>query len=703
MRPQLRIGFYFHYSLFLLTIIFLLNPSSSNAEVIKYGSIGNFGLPGIIDLPTGKALNEGDTIITQQVHRSLSRTGLSFQVTPKLGFSFLYGGLGPKSPNHPFDTGRLTHDRSFDAHITLINERKIIPSISIGLRDFIGTGKQSSEYIVGTKNFGSLNLTAGIGFGRLAERNSFENPFSNIRGKLKYRSADNFGLGGSIGKINWFHGNAAPFFAAVYKINPQLSFLTEYTSDKMTWESQYLDISSPWNIGLNYKLNDFINLSTQYLHGSTISITAKLIANPRSPPFGAGMELAPVPMRLKRKDTKKFISTDIAKIKNVLNYDEFKILRIKEDQKLIRIDLVNKKFRSVAQAVGRVSSTLQRFSKDEIEKALIVFHNDNLQLSSYLVDLNQVAYEQFGKEQFSKTEPSISEVKNFDIVSYSDRQSRFLWSIGPYIAHRLFNPDLPISAELGAEIEFDYHLNSKIRLDGSIRKSVVTNLTKNRRRSNSELPRVHSDWPLYDIAGQKGHIHNLTFSYSQNLSPNLYARSHFGLLEPFFAGVGGEILYKPPSSNFGFGIDVHRVQKRDYEMLLSLKDYHVTTGHLSLYYDAGGKFDLELNAGRYLAGDWGATTDLSRRFSNGWRVGAYATFTDVPFEKFGEGSFDKGIYIIIPFDWLTGKPDPSRRRFVIRPITRDGGAQLASARSLYRQVRYSKASEFYREKGRLWK
>ena len=50
-------------------------------------------------------------------------------------------------------------------------------------------------------------------------------------------------------------------------------------------------------------------------------------------------------------------------------------------------------------------------------------------------------------------------------------------------------------------------------------------LTDNRRRSNSVLPRVHSDWPLYDFAGQDGHIHELTLSYVKNLGPGLYGRT----------------------------------------------------------------------------------------------------------------------------------------------------------------------------------
>ena len=131
----------------------------------------------------------------------------------------------------------------------------------------------------------------------------------------------------------------------------------------------------------------------------------------------------------------------------------------------------------------------------------------------------------------------------------------------------------------------------------------MTNLTDNRRRSNSVLPRVHSDWPLYDFAGQNGHIHAFSLSFVKNLSPRLYGRVHAGLLEPFFAGVGGEILFKPAQSDFAVGLDIHRVKKRDYDMLFDLKDYETTFGHLSLYYDAGGMFDIELNAGRYLAGD----------------------------------------------------------------------------------------------------
>ena len=63
--------------------------------------------------------------------------------------------------------------------------------------------------------------------------------------------------------------------------------------------------------------------------------------------------------------------------------------------------------------------------------------------------------------------------------------------------------------EVGLEIQSGYQLSQGLKIAGSVRKSAITDLTQNKRRSNSVLPHVHSDWPLYDFAGQRGHIHKI--------------------------------------------------------------------------------------------------------------------------------------------------------------------------------------------------
>jgi len=87
---------------------------------------------------------------------------------------------------------------------------------------------------------------------------------------------------------------------------------------------------------------------------------------------------------------------------------------------------------------------------------------------------------------------------------------------------------------------------------------------------------------------------------------------------------------------------------------------------------------VAFHAGRYLAKDIGGTVEVRRTFDNGWMVGLWATLTDVPFEKFGEGSFDKGIYLRIPFDILSKGNTRASYNAAVRPILRDGGARLES-------------------------
>ena len=676
--------------------LFLPHTAAGDTQRV---TAGNFGLPGIIDLPTGLRFPDGELVVMQQLHKSLARSGISFQALPRVGVSFRYTGHGI---NGGEAYGRINHDRSFDAHISVLDERTYFPAISLGLRDFIGTGWYSSEYIVGTKSIGNLKLTTGLGFGRLAGRNSFSNPLGALSSRFDQRDGNAVGRGGTLGTINWFQGDASAFYGIQYDVSEKIRLSAEYTPDTMSLESSYLEVNSPWNFGASYQLNDYVNLSAQYLHGSQMSVTAHVNVNPSRPPLMGGKELAPVPMRLRGKDALPININDEAIIRKVLTADRFEIHYLNFDTDTVAIGISNTKFRSQAQAVGRIASTLQRFTADDIKIANISFFSQDLQLVSYRVDLEKVTNEQYSPVA---TDIETESIKAVDLkpLPVSNNKKPFNWGVGPYIAHRLFNPDLPLSMETGIEVASSLQLAPGLKISGAVRKSILTNLTDNNRRSNSVLPRVHSDWPLYDFAGQSGHIHELTLSYVKNLAPGLYGRAHAGLLEPFFAGVGAEVLYKPAQWPVGIGLDIHRVRKRDYDMRFDLLDYETTVGHLSLYYDAGGMFDVEVNAGRYLAGDWGVTTTISREFGSGWEVGGYATLTDVPFDTFGEGSFDKAIYVSIPLDWITSAPTQAQRILTLRPITRDGGANLASARSLNRHIKRSHNASFKREYGRLWK
>jgi hypothetical protein len=79
----------------------------------------------------------------------------------------------------------------------------------------------------------------------------------------------------------------------------------------------------------------------------------------------------------------------------------------------------------------------------------------------------------------------------------------------------------------------------------------------------------------------------------------------------------------------------------------------------------------------------GVTFEFSRKFSTGVQIGAWFTLTNVSAERFGEGSFDKGIRIIIPFEWAAPFATQTGYDLSLRSIQRDGGQKLNGDTILY--------------------
>ena len=151
-----------------------------------------------------------------------------------------------------------------------------------------------------------------------------------------------------------------------------------------------------------------------------------------------------------------------------------------------------------------------------------------------------------------------------------------------------------------------------------------------------------------------------------------------GILEDMFSGYGGEYLYFKNDKNYAIGFEAFHVKKRDYSMQFKTLDYTNTTYSINFYYRNFKHipFDTKISYGEYLAGDKGATFELSRSFVNGTKFGFFASFTDVTSEDFGEGSFDKGIFFNIP---IYG----NFINYTWRPLTKDPGAKLIRKHTLH--------------------
>jgi hypothetical protein len=266
----------------------------------------------------------------------------------------------------------------------------------------------------------------------------------------------------------------------------------------------------------------------------------------------------------------------------------------------------------------------------------------------------------------------------------------------------LFDPDNPVRADLGLQLAASFEPTRGLIVSGSMRQPVTGNLNTSTRPSNSILPHVRTSAAEYAKQSDL-EIKYLTAEYFFRPGKNLYGRATAGYLETMYGGVSGEVLWKPVNGNLAVGAEINYAVQRDFDQLFGFQDYNIITGHASAYYDFGGGYLGQLDVGRYLAGDYGATVSLDREFDNGFRVGAFATLTDVPFGEFGEGSFDKGIRFSVPVDWLTGSATQGGYGTTIRPVLRDGGARLDVRNRLYGVVRDSHTSELEDRWGKFWR
>jgi hypothetical protein len=284
--------------------------------------------------------------------------------------------------------------------------------------------------------------------------------------------------------------------------------------------------------------------------------------------------------------------------------------------------------------------------------------------------------------------PAQTASKTPGIVLKSDKPvwqqtpSLFGYGIVPSWQQNIGGPDGFLLFRVGVSVPMQLRVTNNIAITGSVSFNLFDNYGKFKYTAPSDLPRVRTYLREY-MTASKFSVPNLQITHFSDLAPNHYYSVYAGYLESMYAGVGAEWMYRKWHSPFAFGVDINRLQQRSFDQYFGFNNagaqtgYRLTTGHATAYFDTGWQdTQVKLSAGRYLAGDMGLTLDVGKTFANGVSVGAWATKTNVSAQRFGEGSFDKGLYLRIPFDVMTTTRGGNVASLSYNPLTRDGGAKL---------------------------
>lgn len=684
------------------------------AEPLHANNFSAFGMPGGIDTPTAETLPDGTLggglTYSDYAHRNF----LIFQATPRLTALLRYSKI------EGIDTRRgYIWDRSFDVRFRLLDEKDWRPAVSVGLQDFLGTGHYSAEYVVATKTITpTIRASAGLGWGRLAG-----DPRPFIAGDE----------GGKPNVDDWFTGDVKPFGSISWQVNNKLSLIAEYSNDEYEREVRFgeEEPGSHINLAANYQFGEGYNVSAYTIGGKTFGAQFSVALNPQQAPFPSGLEPAPAPVRPRPSPAADpegwsgawsqdpTAQPAIQKALSDALADEGQTLEsmaLSSNRAEVRIR--NNRYIQYAEAIGRTARLMSRALPPSVDIFVITISEEGVPTSSVTLrrsDVERLENTEAGK--IASAAVVTDAVPNPGNLVYTEGLfPRFRWSLKPYFSTSLFDPDEPFRYEVGAQASASYEIQPGLILSGAIRQRLFGSIEqeapdgltvdeyedRDYDYNENGIPIVRSDNRMYS-GNTSPTIPELTLAWFARPTDQIYTRVTVGLLETAYGGISTEALWKPVNSPLAFGVELNRVRKREFDGLFGFRNYEVTTGHASVYYEFGQGYTAQLDVGQYLAGDQGATLAVQREFANGWRIGAYATKTDMSEEDFGEGSFDKGITLSIPIAWATGQPSQQRVGGNLRSLSRDGGAKLRVDGRLYERVRDSHSGKLYEGWGKFWR
>jgi hypothetical protein len=689
-----------------LAVSTALSSSSALAEMTP--SLNLNGSTGLIDMPSGDAQEDATFSFSTAIVGPISRTTLSFQISERLSGSFRFQAWRDWDNIIPGDAKET--DRSLDLRYQVLKEGKYRPALTIGLQDFTGQGLFSSEYIAATKTFGDrVKVTAGLGWGRLGSYGGIGEVFGD-RPPIDPTGTPN--------ADQWFRGEAAPFAGIEYKINERWTFKGEYSSDAYVVEDDergILERDSPFNFGFEYQPGPNVRLGIYSLYGSEVGLALHVVLDPKSRPTGGVAGAAPAPVKARparsadpeaydggwvtQADAGPILRKNLAKR---LAADGIAVENLAYTATTVQVRIRNSRIDAGSQAIGRTARALSHVMPASVEVFEIVPVVNGIGASKITVRRSDLESLEYSADNASLLYGRVTVTDAGPVPEYAigdeSLYPKFRWGLRPAI--RLSSP---MEGDVGLRLSATYDLAPGLVLSGSAYKPLASNRDPSS-ASTSALQPVRSDGDRYAEFGDPA-LERLTLAWYARPAPDVYSRVTLGYIERMHAGISGEVLWKPVDSQLALGAELNYTQQRDTDGGLGFDeyDYDVVTGHVSAYYDFGNGYLGQLDVGRYLAGDVGATISLDRVFANGWRVGAFATVTDVSADEFGEAGFDKGVRFTIPFNWALGTETRRGIGMTLRPGSGDGGARLDVDGRLYESIREYHTDGLDPDWGRVWR
>lgn len=656
--------------------------NAATTEAPRYTQ-SNFGGVGLIQTPTARMADYGQFSLNYTDVEEYRFWSASIQLFPWLETTVRYVDIRTQlySQSPGFSGDQTLKDKGIDVKVRLLEESYWLPDVSVGFRDFGGTGLFESEFVAASKRVGPFDFHLGMGWGYMGTAGNLSNPFCKLSDGYCDRGGSIGTTGGKVNFSGFFKGPAALIAGVEYQTPYKpLRLKLEYEGNDYSRErAGDIEQDSRFNVGLAYRYAPF-DFQLSYQRGNTVGFSINYDVN-----FNTLTQVkfdSPRPevseQGLSRPDFRR------SQMRHRL-YNEagFVVTRIQlaEDELIIQGQQIA--FRDDAESLERVGRVLANTAPDDVRRYRVITEKGNIPTVETVIDaaaFRDVArYERY-EESFTSTyvrkAPDVDDAQ----WQFSTRPSGLSYGFRPFWTQMLGSPETFFMFQGGVLPYASWRFNHSWAVSASLKATLFENFDRFNFKVDAldtPLPRVRTYSREYATRSRVT-LDRLYLDGRDKLGDNNFYQVYAGYLETMFAGVGAELLHRKVDSNFAFGVDINYVRQRDYNSETALFDYSVVTGFATAYWqpDFLPKTAVALSAGRFLAKDVGINIDVSKRFDSGMVVGAFAAFTDASSKDYGEGSFTKGFYLSIPFDALSFVSSKGMGSIPWIPIARDGGQML---------------------------
>ena len=594
------------------------------------------GVSGLVETPSAFHKDDAQMSASLSFGKDHRTVALGFQALPRLETSLSFTSYDDEA------TGLSQNVTSLNLKYNLLEESIYLPALSIGADDLFSNTRESAEYLVAGKTLGDdIRVSLGVGWGRLGGYDTTGAIFAD---------RPQVATPGRVETSHLFQGDAALFGGIEWKTPIKgLTLAAEYSSAA----GREVASDSRVNFAAKYRVSRELDVTAYTLGGDSVGFTLNFQANAKSPPYPPNLGAVP-PIAEPRpmvgrdnvqwaNDRRTLNSLRIATQEGLADLS-VKLKHYDAEAQIIRVGISAIGNDPVPMIVGRTVRVLSRLSPPSVTKFEVTVYAAKFPANTFTVPRDEVVSvaNQPGRGESSRSfitmDGAAPQETGWDWQA--EPTLGFSWTIRPAVSLPL-ESDGSVEPEFGLFADARYEFTPEFYVGGTVSYLLAGDRTID---PAPATPTARSDSGSYDRGSLR--LDRLYGAYDRKLSKALYGGLTFGLLERQYRGISVEALWLPPASQLALGAELTYAEKRDYNDPFGALDFDAVTGFVSVYWDTGYKgLATRVDAGRYLAGDWGATVTLSRYFSNGWEFSSYATLT----EDNRDDGLKLGATVSIPF------------------------------------------------------